>query len=120
LIAVFLLGYVPSCLSARQSREQNARLEYQLKLAELRGQLGLMSYEANRNNYTTAAQYSTGFFDGLREAVNQTQDETRKQKLQAVLGRRDEITANLTAADPGVKEKLAQMYADFHQLTTGQ
>ena len=33
----------------------------------------------------------------------------RVQKLQAILARRDEITANLAEANPAVKEKFAQM-----------
>lgn len=113
LIAVFLLGYVPSCVSARNTQEQNARLVHELSLANLRGRLGMASYEANRNNYANAAQFSTEFFNGLREAIDNTKDETMKQKLESMLARRDEIISNLAQTDPAVKEKLAQMYADF-------
>ncbi len=120
LIAAFLLGYIPSCVSARNAQERNIRLQYNLRLADLRGQLGMASYEANQNNYSNAAQHSTEFFNGLRETINNTSDETLKQSLERILARRDEITSNIAEANPAVKEKLAQAYADFFQITAAQ
>jgi hypothetical protein len=37
----------------------------------------MASYEANQNNYANAAQHSTRFFSGLREAIDDTSDEIR-------------------------------------------
>jgi hypothetical protein len=91
-----------------------------LKLVDLHNRLGMTSYEANRNNYANAAQMSTDFFNGLKETMDITDDEPLKQKLQPMSKRRDEITTNLAQADPGVKEKLAQMYAEFFQITATQ
>jgi hypothetical protein len=118
LIAVFLLGYLPATINSQRAQVQKSDLEYKLRLAELRGQLGMCSYEANRNNFANAAQFTTEFFNGLRSIVDVTKDETLKQKLQAVLSRRDEITTNLAEANPVVKEKLSQMYADLYYTTT--
>ncbi|MCI0486150.1 MAG: hypothetical protein L0229_06070, partial [Blastocatellia bacterium] len=116
LIVVFLLGYVPSCVGARNAEEQRAELEKKLKMAELRSQLGMASYEANRNNYANASEFSTNFFNGLRAAIDSAEDDEVKKKLQAMMALRDEITTNLAQADPVVKEKLARMYADFYRL----
>jgi hypothetical protein len=120
LIAVFLLGYLPATMNSQRAQVQRSDLEYKLRLAELRSQLGMSSYEANRNNFANAAQFSSEFFDGLRNIVDAIRDETLKQKLQAVLSRRDEITTNLAEANPVVKEKLSQMYADLYYATTAQ
>lgn len=128
LIAVFvtgyLVGYLPSRMSASKVTEQNSQLqqnlaltEKRLRLAELRGQMGIMSYEANRNNYAEASKFSTEFFNGLRETLNDTNDEALKQKLSAIVARRDEITTNMAQADSSVKEKLAQMFADLFKMT---
>jgi hypothetical protein len=117
LLAVFLLGYIPSCLSARNAQGQKAQLESQLRLAELTGQLGMASYEVNRNNYANATQYTTKFFNGLQKVSDDTVDKTLKQKLQTFVARRNEITSNLAEVNVIVKEKLAQMYADFYQIT---
>lgn len=120
LVGVFALGYIPSCVSARSAEERSIRLQRNLKLSDLQGHLGMASYEANRNNYASAAQQSTEFFNGLREMSDNTGDATLKQSLEKVLARRDEITTNLAQADPAVKEKLAQTYADFFQITATQ
>lgn len=120
LIAVFSLGYIPSCISAQSAQERTARLEQKLKLADLHSLLGMTSYEVNRNNFANAAQMSTDFFNRLTEMLDTATDEPLKQKLQPISTRRDEITTNLAQADPAVKEKLAQMYADLFQITTTQ
>ncbi len=117
MILVFLLGYVPSVISSRTTLEQNVELGHKLKSAELGSQLAMASYEAGRNNYANAAQFSSKFFDGLREVVNETKDQALKQKLQVMLARRDEITSNIAQADPSVKEKLAQTHAEYFQAT---
>ena len=120
LIAAFLIGYVPSCVSARSAEEERARLQHQLKLADLRGRIGMTSYEANRNNYANAAQFSSDFFNLLAEMIGSSRDDALKQKLQPLLARRDEITTNLAQADPSVKDKLAQMYAEVFQISESQ
>lgn len=117
VIVAFLLGYVPSCVGERSTEQQKARLEYKVRLGDLRDKVGMASYEVNRNNYANAAQFSGEFFDGLLSLISDTRDEAFKQKLQPISARRDEITTNLAQADPVVKEKLAQMYAAFFQAT---
>jgi hypothetical protein len=49
--------------------------------------------------------------------IAETEVEADRKKLQEMLSLRDEVTTNLAQADPTVKPKLAQMYADFYQLT---
>jgi hypothetical protein len=117
LILAFLLGYVPSSISSRNARAQNAELQHRLMFAELGGQLAMASYEANRNNYADAAQYSNQFFDGLPRVITDTRDGTVKQQLQSMLARRAEIASNPEQVDPTVKEKLAAMYAEYFQVT---
>lgn len=116
LVVVFLLGYVPSYWNARSTEKERARLEQQLSLARLHSQLGMVSFEVNRNNYFNAADYSNKFFNGLKTTVNNVSDAALKEKLQAVSASRDKITAYLAKADPAVKETIAQMYADFYQI----
>jgi hypothetical protein len=117
VILAFLLGYVPSMISSRATEQQKVEMGHKLKAAELGSQLAMASYEAGRNNYANSAQFSSKFFDGLREVISETKDQALKQKLQVMIERRDEITANLAQADPAVKEKLAEMYAEYFQAT---
>lgn len=122
-IAGFLMGYLPLRSELEQLQAQNAKIEEQnaswaqsLKITNLRGAAGLMSYRISHNNYGAVAELSTGFFNGLREAIQNTTDETLRQNLQALLQQRDEIIAGLAQADPAVKETLAQIYVDFFQI----
>jgi hypothetical protein len=116
LAGAFLLGYVPASLSARAARAEQDRLTHKLTLATLQVQLGMMSYEVNRDNYGLAAQLSTPFFNGVRSAIAGPADQAVTQSLRAVLARRDEITSDLAKANPGVKSKIADLYADLFRL----
>jgi hypothetical protein len=116
LAVVFLLGYAPSYWNARSAKKERARLEQQLSLVRLHSQLGMASFEVNRNNYFNAADYANKFFSGLKTAINGAGDTALKEKLQVVSANRDKITAYLAKADPAVKETIAQMYADFYQI----
>ncbi|HSE99246.1 MAG TPA: hypothetical protein VLD57_13335 [Blastocatellia bacterium] len=120
LLAAFLIGYVPSCMSARSAEAEKARLLNRLKMADLRGRIGMASYEANRNNYANAAQFSSEFFNQVAEIVNAGGDDSVKQRLQPILARRDEVTTNLAQADPSVKDKLAQIYAEVFHISESQ
>lgn len=117
ILAAFLLGYTPSCVSARNAQARLVAIERRMKIADLLGQAGMTSYEANRNNFANASQFSTDFFNGLMRLIEETGDEETKKKLQTMLALRDEITTNLAQADQTVKPKLAQLYADFYQFT---
>jgi Flp pilus assembly protein TadB len=129
VVAIFVAGYLPGRSRARAAagetervserlRESQATLaqtQFDLRVARLRGRLGETLHEANANNYSVAAERATVFFDALREAVNSPQlaPGDRRQILEAVLARRDEISADLARADAAVKAKLAEMYMQF-------
>jgi hypothetical protein len=93
-------------------------LEETLRIAGLRGAAGLMSYRVNQSNYGAAAKLSTGFFNGLRQTIDNTKDERLRENLRAMLLERDEIAVGLAQADSAVKEKLGQIYADFFQIAS--
>jgi hypothetical protein len=117
LIIAFLLGYVPSSISSRSTQQQNAELEHKLRVADVGNQLAMASYEANRNNYANATEFSSRFFNSLPELISHSKDQALRQRLQAMLLHRDEITSNPAQVDQTVKEKLAQMYAEYFHAT---
>jgi len=117
LAGAFLLGYVPGWFSARDAQAEQTRLAQKLELASLQVQLGMMSNEANRDNYGLAAALAKTFFDGVQSAVPHVAEQAVAQTLQTVLARRDEITSDLAKASPAVKGKIAQLYADLYPLT---
>lgn len=127
----FFLGFIPGTLRARHAneelsrkaaeveviREQLARTQLQHKLARLHGTLGLVMYEANRNNFANAAADATRFFDGLRTALsNQRLAEVAdRAKLESILAERDAISSDVARADAAVKAKLSDLYVRFDQ-----
>lgn len=133
VVLIFIAGYLPGDARARRAAEESraasqrlsemqqtlAKTQFDLEVARLRGRLGEVLHDANANNFGVAAERATSFFDGLRSAVNSAQlavASERRTILETILGRRDEISADLARADPGVKEKLAEMYIQFGQV----
>lgn len=129
-VLIFLAGYLPGATRARRAAEESrqaarqledaqaelAKTRFDLDVARLRGSLGEVVHEANANNFGVAAERATVFFDGLRAAMNRSQlppASERRGVLEAILARRDEISADLARADQGVKSKLAEMYMQF-------
>lgn len=111
VLIAFLAGFVPQWLIAGELRHEKARVEARVDGYETLAILGMAGYEANRNNFASAAESATRFFDRLQRVAGATSDVDARQKLKELETRRDEITANLAAADPAVKQKLADMYA---------
>lgn len=116
LVIAFLLGYVPASLTARAERAERDRLQRTVAVSEIQIHLGMMSYEANRDNYGLAAQLATVFFDRVRAESGGPADQEITMSLQSILARRDEITSDLAQASPAVKAKIAEMYADLFRL----
>jgi hypothetical protein len=116
LLGAFLLAYVPATLNARAARVEQDRLTQKLEAA-LQVQLGMMSYEVNRDNYGLAAQLATPFFDGVQSAVAVPADPAVTHWMLAILARRDEMTSDLAQGNAEVKTKIAELYAGLFRLT---
>lgn len=114
---VFLAGYVPAWLSARNAREEGTRLAQRADNLELLAQLGMANFESGRNNFATAAEHAGRFFDGVQSAIQRTADPERRQTLQSFLGRRAEVLSDLAQANVLAKEKLSRLYAGFYEIT---
>jgi hypothetical protein len=112
----FLAGFIPGQIRIIQLERKTGGLEHRLQLAELRGQLGMVSYEANRNNYASAAELAAPFFDRVGRMMQETTDTELRATFEGLLALRGEVTSKLTHADPGVKEQLAKMYAGLHRF----
>jgi hypothetical protein len=115
LIAVFLVGSIPSYVKAnrlenelRQSRQDGAG-------AELRDLIALAYVQANQKNYGLAAETSTRFFNRAREVASQTQDVSRRKALEDLLASRDKVTAQLAKGDAAVTGDLLELFTKTRQ-----
>lgn len=113
LAAAFAGGYVPQWLEARTLRTELERSELQLQLANAHRRLGVASQEAQRNNYASAAEAAAQFFDQcatLARTHEFADDPRTRVALLGYAAQRDQVMALLAAADPAVRETLANLY----------
>jgi hypothetical protein len=131
-LVAFLIGFLPVSMKnqslnnqlqqkeqalaqqAGELQKQLAGSRGKLRLAELNNQLGILMIMAQEKNFGEARERSTRFFDELRQFTQDTQDNDLREKLMAILNRRDEITADLTVANAGVTEKLRALYREMY------
>jgi hypothetical protein len=121
---VFLTGFLPQYLKVAQLEEEVSNVKQDLAscqmrggLAELRDLAALMYLEANQKNYGLAGQYSSRYFDQVREAMNQLGDPTLKQKLKEILDLRDAITAGLARGEAEILAEVQNLLIKTHEST---
>jgi hypothetical protein len=120
LVVVFLLGFVPQYLEKRQIQSEIAISSEKLKMSELRDLAGMMLLEVLRQNYGVARDYSSQYFDKLRNTSEQVENSTLKTSLQELLNSRDTVTAALSKADPDSASQLQAMFAKTQAATKAQ
>ena len=109
----FAAGYVPQWLELRRLRETLTTTSRELRLATLHRQLGVASHEAQRNNFASAGEAASRFFDDCAKLANTepfTEDARTRIALSSYAAQRDEVMALLAASDPAVRERLLSMY----------
>ena len=127
VIAAFLLGFVPEYLKARHLEGQVELARREADLARERSQteeLGLLDgyvyLETNLKNYGTASQYSTKFFDRVRNMANQAPDTKQQTYLQSALTKRDVVTAGLAKGDPGTAAAVQDLFQSALKTTQAE
>lgn len=119
IIAAFLLGFIPERLAARRLAASLHETELELRLANLHRTLGVASHEAMRNNFSSAGSAARAFFDGCRTLAEQEPMPDRPRThgaLVAYAQSADVTMAELAAADPRAKERLASLYLTMQGL----
>jgi hypothetical protein len=120
LAGAFLAGYWPqrqaldvARVEAAEARRQLSQVSAQLAAAEAKARLGLLfgRYLALEDavvsaDFGTAQALSTAFFDQVREEATRTSDARVRTALDAVLMRRDAVTAGLARGEISVRETL--------------
>jgi hypothetical protein len=117
LIAVFLLGFVPSYVKANRLENELHQSRQDGAGAELRDLIALAYVQANQKNYGLAAETSTQFFNRAREVASQTQDASRRKALEDLLALRDRVTAQLAKGDAAVTGDLLELFSKTRQAT---
>jgi len=120
LLVVFLLGFIPMWLKARQSAGSLAEAEHKISLARMQNDLASAVIDARRADYEPARQAASQFFTSLLEeadkgnasALTQAQIEATKP----FFTRRDEIITLLARSDPAAADRLSDLYVTFRKI----
>ncbi len=122
LAAAYLAGFVPSYLENRRLtakvgdlQARLAQVSGQLQISTLRNQLGMILIEVEQNNFGTAREKSSHFFDGLRQVMPDQTDPQVRERLEAMLARRDEMTSDLTSLNSESPAKIRKLFVEFPQ-----
>jgi hypothetical protein len=99
--------------SAEATQQRLETTERELRLARLQLQLASVLMEVERKNFGNARDVSSKFFDELRSVAGSAQSPDQKSRLDAVLGKRDEVTAAITEMKPETPDLLRRLYNDL-------
>jgi hypothetical protein len=102
----------------RQQSEARSRLdaaEAQVRLGSLLGQLLALDDAVAAGNFGEAQGLSSPFFDRVREEAARSGDAPARAALEAVLTRRDAVTAGLARGEPKVREALAPIARELRR-----
>jgi hypothetical protein len=120
-VGIFLLGFMPMWLKARENaaqrdiaRVETAAIERELTLARLETSIASAAIEARRGEYEAARQSSSQFFRSLQEQMDRGVDadlsSDQRNALAPLLALRDDLITLLARNDPACAERLAEIY----------
>lgn len=120
LLAVFLLGFAPMWLKAREGARSLAAAEQQLSLARMQNNLASAGIDARRGDYEPARQAASQFFTSLRAEQEKGDASilTRAQREGAgpLFNLRDEIITLLARSDPASADRLSDLYVAYRRV----
>lgn len=120
LLAVFLLGFVPTWLKARECGGSLAGAEQQLSLARMQNNLASSVIDARRGDYEPARQAASQFFTSLRAEADKgdvsTLTPAQREGVEPLFTRRDEIITLLARSDPASADRLSDLYVSYRKV----
>jgi hypothetical protein len=102
----------------RQQAEAESRLEAveaQVRLGRLFGQYLALEDAVVAGNYGEAQGLSSVFFDRVRDEATKTSDVSVRAALEAVLARRDSVTASLARGEASVREVVGTIERELRR-----
>jgi hypothetical protein len=123
VIWAFLLGYWPQHKQAQALEQDSAQLKDRLasaeavgRVARLENELLVLIEQTEGQNYGEAQKLSNFFFDDLRKEIDRNKGAAYTPKLEAILARRDAITAGLARAEAPTVGALKQSLTEMREL----
>lgn len=117
-VTVFLVGYLPQRNRSLKLERQSQKLASEVDLANLRAELAMSAFEAERKNFSQARERSANFFSGINKQIGQTQSKKRRDRLERIASKQKEIDELLAKNDKKASEKMAQLYIELYEVST--
>ncbi|MGH9941462.1 MAG: hypothetical protein ACRD9R_03770 [Pyrinomonadaceae bacterium] len=118
-LAVFLIGFVPMWLRARENAGQRDAAQRELRLSQMQNALSAAVIDARRGEYEPARQTASDFFTSLRNQTDEADSALtppQRESLGPLLAQRDEIITLLARSDPASADRLSDMYVVYRQV----
>lgn len=123
LIVVFLLGFIPMWMTARERGARLAETQQELKLAQLQNTIASTVIDARRGEYEPARQSASKFFTTLRAEVESENESVltpaQREGIRPLLTQRDEIITLLSRSDPASADRLLNFYVSYREAIGG-
>ncbi len=120
LLLVFLLGFIPMWLKARQTANSLAATERPLTLIRMQSNLASAVIDARRGDHEPARQTASQFFTYLRDELDKGADSSltpaQKTGLQPLFTGRDELITLLARSDPASADRLSDLYVAYRKV----
>jgi hypothetical protein len=105
LLGGFLIGFVPEYSKNRDLRTQMENpqktidaLRLQIRLDELRDEIGLTYVEASRQNFGLAREHASNYYNKLKDLLDETSDPALKKSLTDLAATQDAVVTSLSTA----------------------
>jgi len=98
-----------------ESRSQLAAAEAKARLARTFGQFLALEDAVASGNYGEAQALSSLFFDAVREELTKGPDRSARTALDAILMRRDTVTAGIARGEGSVREALVPIARELRR-----
>lgn len=118
-LTAFLAGFMPMKKLSNELAAQLAQLQQQVDFLKLQNKLVELFLEVEQKNFGAARPISTAFFNEARRLADSASDAEHRRRLEQILSRRDEITADLASTNPATADKLKAMYAALRAENPG-
>jgi hypothetical protein len=120
MLAVFLIGFIPMWLKAREGTSQLAGVKRELRIARMQNTLASAVIDARRGEYEQARQAASQFFASLRAesdlGSNSALTQTQREGLHPLFTRRDDLITLLARGDPAAADRLSDLYTAYREV----
>jgi hypothetical protein len=108
----FAVGMLVQYAAGRGDAQQLRSTQTALTFKRIEATLGAATVEAQRGSYEIARQLASEVFSSLQAAIGQAEGE-RRQALEQILQRRDDMITALSRGDPQSGSMLAQLFTRY-------